>query len=306
MIKSREVEDPVNLWLHRPLAYGFCWLVYRTPMTPNQITFLAILLGLSAASCWIVGTPSAMVWGGILLWSSAIMDGADGILARAKNMQSAFGRALDGTADLLVGLVTVSACVYRLQQQGAGAATFVMAGFAFMTTLWGFNLYDFYKELYLRHTRLDRGGESNTATEAAVLQKSNTVKTAPWYTRAAMALYADYLAAQQRLILRTNAPALALLTGHAHSAESADIYREHNRGSMRMWMAISLAPHSYLFAIFAMFDRFDLYLWLRVSLMLCVMLTAIVSQRGATRRTLEALRGRGMLAPDEAIGASVA
>ena len=52
-----------------------------------------------------------MVWGGALLWISAIMDGADGILARAKNMQSAFGRALDGTADMVVGLSTsATAC----------------------------------------------------------------------------------------------------------------------------------------------------------------------------------------------------
>src|SRR6187431_449670 len=87
VLKSREVEDPVNLWVHRPLAYAFCRLVYRTSITPNQVTLIAIVLGLLAAACWFEGSPWAMVWGGALLWSSAIMDGADGILARAKNMQ---------------------------------------------------------------------------------------------------------------------------------------------------------------------------------------------------------------------------
>ena len=33
VLKSKEVEDPVNLWLHRPLAYAFVAAVYRTPVT---------------------------------------------------------------------------------------------------------------------------------------------------------------------------------------------------------------------------------------------------------------------------------
>src|SRR4051794_10682989 len=95
VIKSREVEDPVNLWVHRPLAYAFVALVYRTAITPNQITALALLVGFAAAGCWFVGTPALMLAGGCLLWASAILDGADGILARAKQMFSDTGRALD-------------------------------------------------------------------------------------------------------------------------------------------------------------------------------------------------------------------
>ena len=45
MLKSREVEDPVNLWVHRPLAYLFVAAIYRTSITPNQITFLALTVG---------------------------------------------------------------------------------------------------------------------------------------------------------------------------------------------------------------------------------------------------------------------
>ena len=59
-----------------------------------------------------------MIWGGALLWASAIMDGADGILARARNSQSAFGRALDGAADWIVGLSSVAACLYHLSRHG--------------------------------------------------------------------------------------------------------------------------------------------------------------------------------------------
>src|SRR5262245_59422827 len=107
VLKSRAVEDPVNLWVHRPLAYAFVALVFRTSITPNQITLLALLVGFAASACWFIGTPDMMFWGGALLWSSAILDGADGILARAKQLFSDLGRALDGAADMIVAAASL-------------------------------------------------------------------------------------------------------------------------------------------------------------------------------------------------------
>lgn len=296
VLKSRDVEDPINLWVHRPLAYAFCWLIYGTRITPNQITLFAILLGLGAGAAWIDGQPWAMVLGGALLWSSAIMDGADGILARAKNMQSAFGRALDGTGDMLVGLVSVIGCVYHLVQQGASAPLIAVCAFVFPVTILQFNFYDFYKELHMRQTRLDRGGESDTATEAEALKQTEKVQQAPWYTRVSMTLYADYLRTQEKLIRATNPKASRLLSGVKRSEESAELYREVNRTPMRLWMSLSLAPHSYLFSIFGMFDRLALYIVLRGIVSSVVMAVAIHQQRQSTERTLRELEARGWLA----------
>jgi hypothetical protein len=297
LLKSRDVEDPVNLWVHRPLAYAFCKLIYRTPVTPNQVTLFAICLGLLAAACWIDGGRDAMIWGGALLWTSAIMDGADGILARAKNMQSAFGRALDGTADMIVGLSTVAACLYHLHATGAGVRLLVLGVIATLTTGLQLNLYDFYKELHLRMTRLDRGGEGDTAEHAEQLRTRVIAQGAPWYTRLSMNFYADYTRAQERLIGVTNPRALRLLRGVVRSEASADLYRHTNRAPMRLWMAVSLAPHSYLFAIFGMLDRLDQYLLLRLSVMNVLMLWGLAAQRRATRRTCDAFEVHGWLEP---------
>lgn len=304
VLKSRDVEDPINLWVHRPLAYGFCRLIYRTSMTPNQVTLLAICLGLTAAACWVDGRRSAMVWGGALLWTSAIMDGADGILARAKNMQSAFGRALDGTADMLVGLSTVAACLYHLFATGADWTLLALGLATTLATGLQLNLYDFYKELHLRMTRLDRGGEGDDAARAEQLRQQALAQGAPWYTRLSMAFYADYNRGQERLIGNTNPGALRLLQGVRRSESSAERYRAINRRPMQCWMAVSLAPHSYLFAIFGMLDRLDLYLWLRLSLMNLLMLAGLWLQRRATSRTLEAFRAQGWI--DDDTGMSVA
>ncbi|MFT3921990.1 MAG: CDP-alcohol phosphatidyltransferase family protein [Myxococcales bacterium] len=295
LLKSRDVEDPVNLWVHRPLAYSFCWLIHRTPITPNQVTLLAISLGFAAAACWVDGSPIAMIWGGALLWSSSIMDGADGILARAKNMHSAFGRALDGSADMLVALATVAACLHHLVVSGTPRWVLGLALPALLMTVLQLNLYDFYKELHLRMTRLDRGGEGDSADEAARLRASSVVQRGPWYRRVSMKIYADYLRFQERLIAWSNPGAAQLLANSTRRTPSgAAVYREQNRLPMRLWMAVSLAPHSYLFAIFGMLDRLDLYLLLRVSLMSVISVVALVTQRRATARTLLALRSQGL------------
>lgn len=295
LLKSRDVEDPVNLWLHRPLAYAFCKLVFRTPVTPNGITLFAITLGLVAAGCWLDGSRSAMVWGGALLWISAIMDGADGILARAKNMQSAFGRALDGTADMVVGLSTAAACLWHLVANGADMTMLSLGVVAIALTGFHLNLYDFYKELHLRQTRLDRGGEGDDAERAEQLRQQAEAQHAPWYTRLSMQFYADYNRAQENLIRRTNPLALRLLRGVSRNPSSAELYRSTNRAPMRLWMAVSLAPHSYLFAIFGMADRLDLYLWLRLTLMNLLCLLAIALQKKATTQTLDAYRAHGWI-----------
>jgi len=95
LLKSNDVEDPVNRYLHRTPSYSFVKSVFRMPITPNMITLSTIALGFSAGCAFIWGTPTAMLFGGAGLWAAAILDGADGILVRAKNLQSEFGRAIE-------------------------------------------------------------------------------------------------------------------------------------------------------------------------------------------------------------------
>ena len=93
--KAPEVEDPVNRYVHRPLAYLFARLVAPTRMSPNQVTLLAVIVGLVAGVAFLIGSREAMIFGGVALWISAILDGADGILARARGTASPHGRAID-------------------------------------------------------------------------------------------------------------------------------------------------------------------------------------------------------------------
>ncbi len=72
----------------------FKWL----PLHPNDITLLSVIF--AAAGAWY--TWQLSLWGPILFLLSFLVDGLDGAVARAKNLSSAFGAYLDGTADRIV------------------------------------------------------------------------------------------------------------------------------------------------------------------------------------------------------------
>jgi hypothetical protein len=294
VLKSRDVEDPINLWFNRPLAYAFVALVYRTPITPNQVTVASIIVGAAAAVFWWQGGPAAMVWGGVLLWASAILDGADGILARAKQQFSPVGRALDGSADLIVALFVAVAAGHHLWVKHhsvvlVGAILPIM-----LTTTFQIHLYDYYKESFLLRTRPDWNGVPERIVDVheriAQLEHSN----APWLHRRAMRLYLDLIMGQTRAVAFADPAGSRENLTFRVSAQSAADYRKFNLGPLRVWTAVSLAPHTYLFAIFGMLDRIDIYVWVRLIGANFLFLIAVIWQRRASAQTRAALDAAGL------------
>lgn len=73
-----------------------------TGLTPNHLTTLRLLTGLSACIAVAIGTHDGRVWGGTLWLLSAFLDRADGELARIGNMMSEQGHRYDYFADALI------------------------------------------------------------------------------------------------------------------------------------------------------------------------------------------------------------
>lgn len=289
LLKSRDVEDPVNIWMHRPLAYAFVKATYGLPLTPNMVTLLAMLTGLMAGAFILVGTGPALVTGGILLWSAAILDGADGFLARAKGLSSQFGRALDGAADAVVAIATVFPAFYHLWASEQNTLHLWLIAPTIYLAVAHMVLYDYYKETYLRETRLDRGGEGE---DSATLRKRDLSGKSPFIRFIFRHVFIPYVESGERFVRWTNPAGARGAYKHQPSPETVAIYKKHNHGPMQLWALISLAPHSYLMAICLMFDRVDVYLWFRLVGANVILLIAVLWQRVATARTLDEIARR--------------
>ena len=294
VLKSREVEDPINLWVHRPLAYGFVAAVYRTSLTPNQVTLLSLLAGIAAAACFVAGTPAALLWGGALLWSSAILDGADGILARAKNAFSELGRALDGTADAIVGVVSVGGAVYHLWVKHGDPSLLLAAAAALGSAILHIYLYDYYKESFMLMTDPRWNGVPLRRADVRERLARYKAERAGLPVLVASQLYVDLVNAQTAIVARVDPQGAREQLTFPVSEQTAEIYRRNNRGLVKLWALISLAPHSYTMAICAMFDRLDVYAWIRLVLCNVLFVLALLLQRRASAKTRAELQAIGM------------
>lgn len=288
LLKTRGVEDPVNTYFNRRIAYAILWVVYRTPITPNQTTMIAAAVGFAAAAVWFIESPSAMLLGGILLWTSAILDGVDGLLARARRIQSQLGRALDGMMDALVAIATLCAAFYRIWHQTQHDwVLYISIPLVGVTALQMF-AYDFYKESFIRFTDTSNR-ERESIKQLSAFEKELREQDAPWHQRAAAWFLKGSLINENWLVARTNPRALREDRNFQVTEQSAAIYKKHNLGPMRVWVWVSPAPHSYIMAIMGMIDRLDLYMWMRLTVFNALFVVALVWQRYASNQTEDEL-----------------
>ena len=89
--------------IYRPLAFLPVKSIYKTKITPDQLTLGAIVLGLTGGFLYAFGLHQTSIAGAIFHHSVIILDCSDGQLARLrKKSGSKIGRLLDGIADYIV------------------------------------------------------------------------------------------------------------------------------------------------------------------------------------------------------------
>ena len=113
---SRKPSDIFwNLWVARPLAAALLVVLRRTPLTPNQASFVGLGIFVLAVAALLLDTGSlGFVVAAALLQLSYVFDCADGQLARLKGMTSAVGAYLDFLIDEFKALLLVAGCALRL------------------------------------------------------------------------------------------------------------------------------------------------------------------------------------------------
>jgi phosphatidylglycerophosphate synthase len=108
---ARHINKKISFWITR--NYLCHW-----PVTPNQVTIAAGLIGLLGCLLIATGSQMAIVLGFLLAQLQSILDGCDGELARARFQQTAIGEWLDTIVDDLLNLALVAAIGVGLSRHG--------------------------------------------------------------------------------------------------------------------------------------------------------------------------------------------
>lgn len=104
-LKHLIFDETLTLYILRPIAFIIVKLLYPTNVTPNQVSFTAILLGLISAFFFSLGTLNGFIVGGILYFFILVLDCVDGMIARLKKNGTPVGRIIDGFADYSIGIL---------------------------------------------------------------------------------------------------------------------------------------------------------------------------------------------------------
>lgn len=94
-----QTEGVVAKHINKKVSFFVTQFLVRTPITPNQITFLTFLIGLAGCLFLLSSQYAHRILGAFLIQLNSILDGSDGEVARLKVKRSKLGAWLDTISD---------------------------------------------------------------------------------------------------------------------------------------------------------------------------------------------------------------
>jgi phosphatidylglycerophosphate synthase len=292
-IKPVEVEELIDLFVHRPLAHVIARAAYPTAVTPDQLTMVSMVVGIAAGwSTWSSLTQGRghLAAGGALLIASAVVDCSDGQLARMRQSSSRFGRMLDGLVDAIVQAAVIPPVIAHLwvEHRAEPRTALLWAALGLVAAVTGSlhtTLYDHFKNVYLVHTQPTRreGNDDPEDVEAHYAGlKSEGLRLAD---AVRFFLYRRYVP-QQRAILGWVDPSVPdrYRDMPAYSLERAARFRLLHRGVMRAWSFYGIGTHIFGLGVAMMADQLAAYVVIRAVAFNLALLALVPAQRRASRR----------------------
>jgi phosphatidylglycerophosphate synthase len=296
-LKPLEVEEPIDVWVHRPPAYVLAKILLPTPVSPNLVTVCSIFTAFAAGACIFSNFDWHLPLAGVLIFSSAVLDCCDGQLARLRKSSSAFGRMLDGVADLVGSTVVVGGgawLIYRKFQDPLWLCL-VAVTLALITIVTGSfhtSSYDHFKNVFLRmtHPSYREGEDLSVAEERFAAQRAQM----SFVIRIAWGIYFFYLRSQTDYIDKLDPLSRRLAAANPEFNErNAAIYRKYAGAVMRWWRTLfGFGSLVFGLAVSIGLDITEYYLLFRLVLLNGLFYGYLrPKQREATRRAFEEIVG---------------
>ena len=153
---SKPQDGFVSRFLNRPISSRITRLLVKFPIHPSAFTAFIFVLPVAAGVFLLRGDYLSILVGAAIFQVFSILDGCDGEIARAKNLETKFGERLDNVCDLLGSLIYVLALgagIHRFKE-GVVCALLIMANE--LVLKWGTAAKrvaseDFHESFYARH-----------------------------------------------------------------------------------------------------------------------------------------------------------
>ena len=245
--KSIESEGFLDLYFYRPGGALLALVGLRLGLTPNMLTVVSLITGVSGA-CMLYW--DSWMWVGIgLIILSGLFDASDGQLARMTQTSSLYGRMLDGFSDYAVFIATYFALAFKylhLHPEASPVPIFALVLAAGASHSMQSSLFDYYRNEYTDYVDRRRIPVPDV--------DENAVAPEGWAKRFLWWCHRDYTNRQRKLAqshVELGQTLASKLPDGKLSDEFAKNYRELNLPLIRWWNLMG-ANSRLLLTIFAL------------------------------------------------------
>lgn len=143
-----EIEQWSNARLVHPVSARLARLFVAAHISANQVSILGLAAVIAAAAQFAGGNTLHALAGALLLFLSHVLDGADGIVARATGSSSRLGEIIDGICDYLGYAALYCALGVVLSRAMPLTETFILLAAAVASHILQANLYESRRRQY--------------------------------------------------------------------------------------------------------------------------------------------------------------
>jgi len=279
-LKGTDAEEILDLVIYRPISFQFVKLIYQTNITPNQISYAALVFGVAAGIFYALGSELSFILAALVFFIGNVLDCADGQLARLKKNGTRIGRIIDGLIDYITAISTFVGIAIALRtstsffyQWGYESLMMESATYAWTITVIAAlsrglqnMMFDKYRNMYMKYVY----NKSDDANEDLAEYKKEIEAMKRLKGRYAakflMRLYYDYTFAQNKL------------SKEAEYAFTPVLYKKYNRLILRMWSWIGSTTHLTFAIIFTLLFKVEIYLYLTIIPGNLIMLILLIIQ----------------------------
>ena len=126
-MKNEKILNQFIMKIFRVPAEGMAYILAKTPVTPNQVSTLGLLLLIPTCLLLATGAYMSQFIASIMAFSLIVIDYADGSVGRRKGLTSAFGDWFDAMIDEIREFFIILSLAFGLYRAGADYKVWIFA-----------------------------------------------------------------------------------------------------------------------------------------------------------------------------------
>ena len=275
---SFEKEEFLDFIFFRQAARFLVSILKHTSITPNIVTLLAVIIGITASFFFFLKEYPYNIIGIVLLCLAIILDCSDGQLARAKKIFSPIGGVIDGIADSIVIFALYFSVTMFYTLEGD-----------YFIWLWGAlaavshsiqcSIYDFYKNQYRMY--VFDGKINNELSYEGLKEKYSKDKTDRKLKRNIQKFHLQYQKSQELYVY----PEYKIRYSIKELNETyRSKYRKYNLVLFQFWALVAPTTHLVYFMLFSIFSDFKKYFFFEIIILNVVLIVLRIIQFFISKR----------------------